>query len=176
MSIRRYIIAAVAAAVALLPARGQAAAAAVAAAYSAVSVIDAIKAGGNIGVEMDLALINLVNPAPAGDDSGAGEGSEQAPERHQKPNAQGKIVGYRVQIYADNNVRTAKSEARIRERAVGRAFPYNTYVTYSSPYWRLRVGDFRTQEDAQKAAAAIRRTFPRYAREVRVVRDHVYAR
>lgn len=73
-------------------------------------------------------------------------------------------------------MRTAKSEARIRERAVGRAFPYNTYVTYSSPYWRLRVGDFRTQEDAQKAAAAIRRTFPRYAREVRVVRDHVYAR
>ena len=53
MSIRRYIIAAVAAAVALLPARGQAAAAAAAAADSSVSVIDAINAGGNIVVEMD---------------------------------------------------------------------------------------------------------------------------
>ena len=177
MSIRRYIIAAVAAALSLLPARGQEIAAAAAAADSAATVIDAINAGGNIVVEMDSALIQLVTPASESNgNAGSGEASESAPERHQKPNAQGKIVGYRVQIYADNNVRAAKAEARMRERVVGRAFPYNTYVTYSSPYWRLRVGDFQTQEEAQKAAAQIRQRFPKYAREVRVVRDHVYAR
>lgn len=89
----------------------------------------------------------------------------------------GKTVGYRVQIFADNNVRTAKAEARQRERAVGQAFPaYSTYVAYASPYWRLRVGDFRSQYDAEKAAAEIRKAFPRYAREVRVVRDHVNIR
>ncbi len=86
----------------------------------------------------------------------------------------GKTVGYRVQIYADNNVRSAKAEARQRERALGQAFPaYDTYVTYASPYWRLRVGDFRSQYDAEKAAAEIRKAFPRYAREVRVVRDRI---
>lgn len=177
MSIRRYIIAAVIAAVSLSPVWGQDAATATAAADSSLTVVDAINAGGNIVVEMDTDLIQFVIPAiPSEDGAGASESTETAPERQQRPNAQGKIVGYRVQIYADNNVRTAKSEARMRERAVGRAFPYNTYVTYSSPYWRLRVGDFRTQEEAQKAAASIRQAFPRYAREVRVVRDHVYAR
>lgn len=86
----------------------------------------------------------------------------------------GKTVGYRVQVYADNNVRSAKAEARQRERALGQAFPaYDTYVTYASPYWRLRVGDFRSQYDAEKAAAEIRKAFPRYAREVRVVRDRI---
>lgn len=88
----------------------------------------------------------------------------------------GKTVGYRVQVYADNNVRSAKSEARNRERAVSSAFPQHaTYVSYASPYWRLRVGDFHSQYDAEKAAAEIRKTFPRYAREVRVVRDRINA-
>lgn len=86
----------------------------------------------------------------------------------------GKTVGFRVQVYADNNVRTAKTEARQRERRVNSSFPqWSTYVTYASPFWRLRVGDFRSQYDAEKAAAEIRKLFPRYAKEVRVVRDRV---
>jgi len=89
----------------------------------------------------------------------------------------GKTVGYRVQVYADNNVRRAKSEARARERAISASFPQHaTYVSYASPYWRLRVGDFLSQYDAEKAAAEIRKSFPRYAREVRVVRDRINAR
>ena len=91
--------------------------------------------------------------------------------------SRGKVVGYRVQIYTDQNVRTGKSEARNRERIVGRSFPqYSTYVSYSSPYWRLRVGDFRTQQEAQKAAAEIKRAFPRFSRDVRIVRDRINAR
>lgn len=91
--------------------------------------------------------------------------------------SKGKIVGFRVQVYADNNQRVAKGEARQRERAIGRRFPsMMTYVAYASPYWRLRVGDFRTQAEAEKAAADIRRAFPGYAREVRVVRDRINAR
>lgn len=88
-----------------------------------------------------------------------------------------KSVGYRVQVFADNNARTAKTEARQRERAILQAFPeYGTYVSYASPYWRLRVGDFRSQYEADKAATEIKRQFPRYAREVRVVRDRVNVR
>lgn len=88
-----------------------------------------------------------------------------------------KVVGYRVQVFADNNSRTAKGEARQRERALGASFPlYSTYVTFASPYWRLRVGDFRSQYEAEKAADEIRRAFPGYSKEVRVVRDRVNAR
>lgn len=88
-----------------------------------------------------------------------------------------RVVGYRVQVYADNNSRTAKGEARQRERALSSSFPlYATYVTYASPYWRLRVGDFRSQYEAEKAADEIRRAFPGYSKEVRVVRDRVNVR
>ena len=96
----------------------------------------------------------------------AEEGSEV--QDVEKQRVRGKHVGYRVQVYAD------KTEARQRERAIGNSFPqYGTYVSYASPFWRLRVGDFRSQYEAEKAAAEIKRQFPGYAKEVRVVRDRV---
>lgn len=108
---------------------------------------------------------------------GTDEATEGQEEERVVRTKSGKIVGYRVQVFADNNIRTAKTEARQRERAIGQAFPdYSTYVAYASPYWRLRVGDFRSQYEAEKAAAEIRKAFPRYAREVRVVRDRVNTR
>lgn len=107
------------------------------------------------------------------DDAADGTGDTERAVRTKS----GKTVGFRVQVYADNNVRSAKVEARQRERAIGQQFPaYSTYVSYASPYWRLRVGDFNTQYDAEKAASEIRKAFPRYAREVRVVRDRINAR
>lgn len=107
-------------------------------------------------------------------DEGGVEEEKESPAVHR---SKGKTVGFRVQVYADSNQRVAKGEARQRERAVGRRFPsMMTYVAYVSPYWRLRVGDFRTQAEAEKAAADIRRAFPSYAKEVRVVRDRINAR
>lgn len=85
-----------------------------------------------------------------------------------------KSGGYRVQIFSDNNARTAKNEARTKARAIADAFPqYPTYVIFSSPYWRLKVGDFKTQEEAEVAATQIKRAFPAYAHEIRVVRDRI---
>ncbi|MCM1483097.1 MAG: SPOR domain-containing protein [Muribaculaceae bacterium] len=82
-------------------------------------------------------------------------------------------IGYRVQVFSDNNARTARNEARSKQRSIGSRFPnYRTYVTYTAPYWRLKVGDFRTQEEANTAAAAIKRAFPGYT-EIRVVRDRI---
>ncbi len=106
--------------------------------------------------------------------NGETEEEQDQDQNQDKPRVRGKQVGYRVQVYADNNVRSAKTEARQRERAIGSSFPqYGTYVSYASPFWRLRVGDFRSQYEAEKAAAEIKRQFPGYAREVRVVRDRV---
>ena len=83
-------------------------------------------------------------------------------------------VGYRVQVFSDNNQRTAKNEARSKSRSIGARFPqYKTYVSYTSPYWRLRVGDFRTQQEASAAADELRSAFPAYSKEIRVVRDRV---
>lgn len=83
-------------------------------------------------------------------------------------------VGYRVQVFSDNNARTAKNEARSKSRVITERFPeYPTYVIFASPYWRLRVGDFRTQDEARQAAQEIKRAFPSFGKEVHVVRDRI---
>lgn len=87
----------------------------------------------------------------------------------------GRMAGFRVQVFSDNNARTAKAEARSKQRVISSKFPqYQTYVMYTSPYWRLKVGDFRTQQEATAAADEIRKALPSYSKEIRVVRDRIY--
>ena len=84
------------------------------------------------------------------------------------------MAGYRVQVFSDNNIRTAKNEARSKEMTVASRFPqYRTYKKYSAPYWRVHVGDFRTQREAQAAAEDMRKAFPAFGKEIRVVRDRI---
>jgi hypothetical protein len=87
-----------------------------------------------------------------------------------------KQVGYRVQVFSDNNVRTAKTEAQSRARKISSRFSYQTYVVFTSPYWRLKVGDFRTQGEAQEAAREIKAAFPSYGKEMRIVKDYIVNR
>lgn len=180
-----------------MPVKAQEAVAAVAASVADSAAVTAVVAGGDIvtalgregatvTVEIPAALERRLEnralhsePAETGEQAESGEAESEADKDADRPvqMSRGKVVGYRVQIYTDQNVRTGKSEARNRERMVGRSFPqYATYVSYSSPYWRLRVGDFRTQQEAQKAAAEIKRAFPRFSRDVRIVRDRINAR
>ena len=99
---------------------------------------------------------------------------ENAPaDKGEGRNVKGKI-GYRVQIFSDNNTRTAKNEARAKERQIMSRFPqYRSYVLFKAPYWRLRVGDFRSQSEAREAAEEIRRAFPSFSKEIRVVQDRI---
>jgi len=100
------------------------------------------------------------------------EGTEQKEEMQRPVN--GRMAGFRVQVFSDNNSRTAKNEARSKQRKISSRFPqYQTYVMYTSPYWRLKVGDFRTQQEANAAADELRKAFPAYSKEIRVVRDRI---
>lgn len=82
--------------------------------------------------------------------------------------------GYRIQVFSGNNARTAKREASVRAESIGEQFPeHATYVTYEAPYWRTRIGDFKTYEDASAAMAMIKNAFPAFAREMRLVRSRI---
>lgn len=123
------------------------------------SIVGHIEEGGAITVEMPARLLDRLR---------------YVEEKEEVKPVTGKMGGYRIQVFSDNNARTAKSEARTRARNISARFPqYPTYVVYSSPYWRLRVGNFRTQEEASNAANELKEAFPRYSREIRVVRDRV---
>lgn len=94
------------------------------------------------------------------------------PEEKEKTRVAG--IGYRVQVFSDNNARTAKNEARSKSRMVAARFPqYHTYVGYTTPYWRLRVGDFKNKADAAAAAEELKRAFPQFRTEIHVVQDRI---
>ena len=87
---------------------------------------------------------------------------------------QARGVGYRIQAFSDNNTATAKAAAQQRARAIAMKFPqYRSYISYNAPSWRLRIGDFQRQEDAQRALQRVRAAFPAYGREMIIVRDRI---
>ena len=82
--------------------------------------------------------------------------------------------GYRIQVFSGNNPRTARAEAHARAASIGAEFPeWATYVTFDSPYWRLKVGDFRSYDDGRAALSLLKKHFPAYAKEMRLVRDRI---
>lgn len=89
----------------------------------------------------------------------------------------GKLVrmgGFRIQIFSDNNVRTAKSNAEYRKRTVEQRMPgTRAYLKYESPYWRVQVGDYRTRAEAENAMAELRNAFPAYAADLKIVNERV---
>ena len=79
-----------------------------------------------------------------------------------------KITGYRIQIafFTDRN------QARISENKFTLEFAdYNvkTYSLYQQPYWKIRVGDYYHEIDAQQLLVDVRRIFP----EAIVVKDYI---
>lgn len=83
-------------------------------------------------------------------------------------------VGYRVQVYSDNNVTTAKANAEYRRRVIQQHLGgTHVYISFESPYWRVRVGDYRSQSDAQAALEEIQSAFPAFAADCRIVRERI---
>lgn len=66
------------------------------------------------------------------------------------------IVGFRIQIGFDSD--KAKIEL-IRNRFISMYPKIDTYVNFSAPYFNLKVGDFRTEIEAQKFAEKIQGDF-----------------
>lgn len=81
-------------------------------------------------------------------------------------------AGYRVQVFSSNAQRTAKNESLTIERRLRSAFPgYGVYRTYSSPFWKVRIGDFRTHAEARAFRAKLVKVFPELRRETYTVRE-----
>lgn len=83
-------------------------------------------------------------------------------------------AGYRVQVFSSNTQRTAKSEAFKIEKELRDVFPEQAvYVNYTSPFWKVRIGDFRTMQEAQEFRAELIKIFPNLKSETYTVRDQV---
>ena len=80
--------------------------------------------------------------------------------------------GFRVQVYMENSQRESKAAAFGREKQIREKFPeLATYVTFTSPFWKLRVGNFRTYSDALVLAKNLKNAFPEMSNDISIVRD-----
>lgn len=83
------------------------------------------------------------------------------------------IPGFRAQVFS-GNLRNSKEEAFKREKEIKEAFPEMvTYVTYVAPFWRLRIGDYRSHEEAYHVMRTLMAAFPAYAKEMYIVKEDV---
>lgn len=83
-----------------------------------------------------------------------------------------KSAGYRVQVYAGNNSRSARNEATSMASKVKEYFPdLKTYAFFTSPRWLCRVGDFRSIEEADAMMRKLRATG--VFKEVSIVKDQI---
>jgi len=69
------------------------------------------------------------------------------------------IPGYRIQIYKESGNAALNNALTIRDKFEKR---YNlpAYITFNEPYYRVRVGDFRTRLDAIRFLEKIKRAYP----------------
>ena len=82
-------------------------------------------------------------------------------KKYVEQNAQKKLNGFRIRIFFDN-----KQSARVQSEEVEKTFietfpQYPVYRTYTNPYFKVAVGDFRTKSDAVKVLQVIQRDFPK---------------
>lgn len=136
---------------------------------SVVSIVAAINASGNITVEQPEALTRLLTRRiqPVRNADGAEEAAVPTTVVATRN-------GYRVQIFDDNNPGTARAQAESRAVQFESVFPqWKTYVTFNSPYWQVRVGDFRRRGEAEAALAQIREAMPSVAAYARIVAEKI---
>lgn len=83
-------------------------------------------------------------------------------------------VRYRIQVYSDNNRQTAKANAEYRKRLIQQRIPeLQGFVSYDAPYWRVRMGNFQTEAEAQTALKVLKSKFPNFASDIRIVKVRV---
>ncbi len=84
------------------------------------------------------------------------------------------IQGYRVQVFSSNRQRTAKDEAFGLEKRIQETDLHTSvYVLYTPPFWKVRLGDFRTQEEAQILKTELLRRLPELQGDTYIVRDQI---
>lgn len=85
-----------------------------------------------------------------------------------------KTRGYKIQAFSGNNQRTSRNEAISKQNSINSAFPeLETVILFESPFWRLRVGNFKTREEAEEVMSEMRSRFPSFGKEMYIVVDEV---
>ena len=76
------------------------------------------------------------------------------------------IDGYRIQIYKETGNNALDSARSVKNRFETEYQGVKAYISFRQPYYRVRIGDFRTRLEAVKFLGIIRKKYP-YAWEIK---------
>ena len=83
------------------------------------------------------------------------------------------VSGYRVQVYSSNQQQKAKAEALRLEDRLKDQLNQTVYVQYVPPFWKVRIGDFRTYDEAKEYKRQVVQQFPGLVGDTYIVRDQI---
>ena len=130
---------------------------------------DTVESAGRIILHQEKAITDLVNGVSGTKSSAAKPGQKKQIDTTSQDSTQTTVVdslslgpkvrinGYRIQVYFGDNSRKGKTEARAAGLRFRNSFPeHSVYVSFVSPHWLCRVGDFRTSAEAREVLKQIR--------------------
>lgn len=84
------------------------------------------------------------------------------------------VPGYRIQVFSGNNQRESKGDADSKKRQINELYSdVPTYVSFMAPFWRLRVGDYATYEEAYSMMHRLIESFPAFKKEIHITKEDV---
>jgi len=148
---------------------------------SIIDELNSVKQGqGSITIYQDDVIKNLVNPPKKNTTSietVSNVGNNNTNTNVEKNNSivsstnnSAKTRGYKIQVYSGNDQRKSRDEAYSRRDDVRRVYPQmNVSITYHSPAWRVRAGNFRSRAEAEQVLHEMRSKFPSFGKEMHIV-------
>ncbi|MGM9806026.1 MAG: hypothetical protein ACI3Z7_06290 [Candidatus Aphodosoma sp.] len=80
------------------------------------------------------------------------------------------VKGFRIQIFSGNRGTASRNRAfEIKDILLAKEPTLDVYVTYTSPFWKVRVGNCASHDKAQELRAWMIEQFPDYATETYIV-------
>lgn len=120
---------------------------------------------GRISIEIPASILEIIMQNPTGKSNA-----------DLKPGVN-KMSGYRIQVFGEGrNPNTLESRAKARGNAILSKFPKykgQIYTFSNAPNWYTRIGNFRTSAEANEALAELKKAFPSFSTEMRVVRSQI---
>ena len=90
---------------------------------------------------------------------------------YNRQRGQHQVSGFRVQVYASNTPQVAKNEALDLYETISSQVNMPVYVISEPPFWKVRLGDFLTREEAIEYKNQLNVLFPHLQASTYVVPD-----
>jgi len=70
------------------------------------------------------------------------------------------LDGFRIQVFSDSGINSKNKAQSVQDEFMARFPDKGVYLTFKSPNYKVRIGDFRTKLDAQRFLIELTADYP----------------